>query len=104
MGDNDSASNFIFFVAGMAIGGVLALLFAPKAGSETRELIARKAGEGKEYVTNRSQELKRQAEDLVEKGKGYVAQRKEQLSAALDASIEAGKQAYQEEKAKQQRS
>ena len=101
MAENDGGSNFLFFIAGVAIGGVLALLFAPKAGSETRELIARKAEEGRDYVTNRSQELKRQAEDLVEKGKGYVAQRKEQFSAALDASIEAGKQAYQEEKLKQ---
>ena len=101
MAENEGGSNFLFFIAGVAIGGALALLFAPKSGTETRELIARKAGEGRDYVNNRSQELKRQAEGLVEKGKGFVAQRKEQLSAALDASIEAGKQAYMEEKAKQ---
>ncbi len=99
----NNGSNFVFFIAGVAIGGLLALLFAPQSGDETRELIAKKAGEGRDFVTTRSQELKRQAEDLVEKSKDYVTQRKEQLSAALDASIEAGKQAYQEEKAKTQR-
>jgi gas vesicle protein len=96
MGDNNGGSNFAFFVAGLGIGAMLALLFAPKSGEETREYLAQKAGEGRDYVAGKGRELRRQAEDFVERGKDIVAQQKEQLAAAFDA----GKQAYQEEKVK----
>jgi|SRR5712692_9507039 gas vesicle protein len=98
MGDSSNGgSNFAFFLAGLGIGAIFALLFAPKSGQETREYLVQKAGEGKDYVTTKGRELRRQAEDLVEKGKDVVTQQKEQLAAAFDA----GKQAYQDEKAKQ---
>lgn len=96
MSEDNGASKLGFFLAGVGIGAILALLFAPKSGKETRGYIAQKAGEGREYVKSKSEELRRQAEDAVEKGKDMVTKQKELLSAAL----EAGKQAYQEEKAK----
>ncbi len=94
--DNNGASKLAFLLAGMGIGVILALLFAPKSGEETRELIGRKAEESKDYVKAKGKELRKEAEELVEKAKDLVSQQKEQLSAAL----EAGKQAYHEEKAK----
>jgi gas vesicle protein len=94
--ESNGGSKLAFLLAGMGIGAILALLFAPKSGEETRELISRKAGEGRDYVKAKGLELRQDAEDLVEKAKGVVNQQKEQLSAAL----EAGKQAYHEEKAK----
>ena len=98
MSDNSgNGSNFAFFLAGLGIGAIFALLFAPKSGQETREYLAQKAEEGKDYVTARGRDLRRQAEDLVERGKDVVTQQKEQLAAAFDA----GKQAYQDEKSKQ---
>jgi gas vesicle protein len=96
MAENNGGSKVAFFLAGVGIGALLALLFAPKSGEETRNLIAQKANEGREYMTTKGKELRRQAEDLVDKGKDLVSQQKDQLQAAL----EAGKQAYQEEKAK----
>jgi gas vesicle protein len=96
MSDNNGASKVAFFLAGMGIGAILALLFAPKSGKETRDYLAQKAEEGKEYVSARGRELRKQAEGAVEKAKDVVTKQKEQLSAAL----EAGKQAYQEEKSK----
>ena len=96
MSENNGASNLGFFLAGLGIGAILALLFAPRSGKETRDYIAQKAEEGKDYVKTKTDELRRQAEDAVEKGKDLVTKQKDLLSAAL----EAGKQAYQEEKAK----
>ena len=90
------ASNAGWFLAGLGIGAVIALLFAPASGDEARDYLGRKADEGREYVTARGREVRRQAEELVEKAKELVTQQKEQLTAA----IEAGKQAYQDEKAK----
>ncbi len=96
MNENAGGSKFGFFMAGMGIGAVVALLFAPRSGKETRDMIAQRAEEGRDYVKTRSDELRKQAEDVVEKGKDLVTKQKELLSAAL----EAGKQAYQDEKAK----
>lgn len=96
MSENNGASNLGFFLAGLGIGAILALLLAPKSGKETRDYIAQKAEEGKDYVRTKTEELRQQAEEAVEKGKDLVTKQKDLLSAAL----EAGKQAYQEEKAK----
>ncbi len=97
MSDSEnSASKFAYFIAGIGFGAALALLFAPRSGQETRDLISAKANQGKDYVAAKSKEVRGQAQDMVGKAKDMVSQQKEQLSAAL----EAGKQAYQEEKAK----
>ena len=96
MSDDNGSSHLAFFLAGLGIGAILALLFAPKSGEETRKFLAEKAEEGKGYVSSKGKELRQQAEDLVEKSKDLVAKEKERLSAAL----EAGKQAYQEERSK----
>ncbi len=96
MSEENGSTKLAFFLAGMGIGAILALLFAPKSGEETREYLAGKAGEGKGYLTAKGKDLRKQAEELVEKSKDLVARQKEMLSSAL----EAGKQAYQEEKSK----
>ena len=107
MSDDNSASRMGYFLAGMGLGAVVALLFAPRSGKETRDYISQRAEEGRDYlkqraeegrefVSTRGRELRTQAEQAVDKAKDVVSKQKEQLSAAL----EAGKQAYQEEKSK----
>ncbi len=81
-----------YFFLGLGIGVAVGILFAPKSGEETRELIRGRANEGKEYLKRRSEELRESASELVERGKGAVHRQKEQVSAA----VEAGKQAYRE--------
>jgi gas vesicle protein len=96
MSENNGGTQIGFFLAGLGIGAVIALLFAPRSGKETRDYIVHKAEEGRDYVVTKTEEIRQQAEDAVEKGKDLVSKQKEMLSAAL----EAGKQAYQEEKSK----
>jgi len=96
MSEENGGSQVGFFLVGLGIGAVIALLLAPRSGKETRDIIVQKAEEGRDYVVNKSEEIRKQAEDAVEKGKDLVNKQKELLSAAL----EAGKQAYQEEKTK----
>jgi len=96
MSEENDGSRFGFFLAGLGIGAVLALLFAPRSGKETRDMIVQKAEEGRDFVITKSEEIRKQAEDAVEKGRDLVAKQKERLSAAL----EAGMQTYQEEKTK----
>lgn len=77
---------------------MVALLFAPRSGRETRDLIAQKAAEGRDRVASTSRTMSDRVTNYIDKGKEVVTSQKEQISAA----IEAGKQAYREEKAKSQ--
>lgn len=96
MSENNGASNLGFFLAGLGVGAVLALLFAPQSGKETRDLIAQRANEGRDFMASKTKELRSQAEDLVEKGKERIAKEKDRVSGAYDAA----RQAYREEKSK----
>lgn len=91
---NDNTNNVVFFLVGGAIGAAIALLFAPKSGAETRALIGDKAREGKDFLSNKSQEFKEQASTYIDKGRDVISSQKERISTAL----EAGKQAYRDEK------
>ena len=79
------------FILGVGIGGAVALLLAPKTGEQTRKLIAKKAGEGKDYVTSKGREFRGQAEELVEKGKDLVNKQRERLADALEAGKDAAR-------------
>jgi gas vesicle protein len=85
-------NKFSYFFLGLGLGVAVGLLFAPKAGSETRDLLLTKADEGKEFLKRRSNELRDTAADAMEKGKTAVTRQKDHLSAAM----EAGKQAYRD--------
>lgn len=99
----EEKSGFGYFLLGLGIGVAAGILWAPRAGEETRQLLADKAGEGADYIKNRAQEgsdyvrqrstdLKQSATDLYEQGRSSVSRHKETLSQA----VEAGKQAYRD--------
>jgi gas vesicle protein len=99
MSDNSSTtSKLAYFLIGGGIGAIIALLFAPRSGKETREMIVQKAAEGKELLSNTGRNVSGTVTTYIEKGKEIVSTQKDQIAAA----IEAGKQAYREEKAKAQ--
>jgi len=85
-------SRFSAFLLGLGIGTALGILFAPKAGDETREELRARALEGRDYVKRRGGEFRSQAEEAFEKGREKVQSQRDQLSAALDA----GRRAYRE--------
>jgi gas vesicle protein len=99
----EERSGFGYFLLGLGIGVAAGILWAPKAGEETRQLIADKAGEGADYLKSRAQEggeyvrgraddLRQSAADLYEKGRSTVQHHKDTISSA----VEAGKQAYRD--------
>jgi gas vesicle protein len=91
MADRDGNS-FVWFLAGLGVGALVGVLYAPRSGSETREALRTRAEEGRDYVRNRAREAKDQASEWVDRGKDVVTQQKEQFRAAY----EAGRQAYRE--------
>ncbi len=88
----DEQNRLSYFFLGLGLGVAVGLLFAPKSGAETRDLILSKADEGKEYLRRRTEDLRDSAGDLIEKGRNVVSQQKDQLNQA----VEAGKQAYRD--------
>ena len=91
MSDSDSNS-FAWFLAGLGIGAVVGILYAPRSGDETREALRSKANESREYMRERARQAKDQASDWVDRGREVLNQQKDQFRAAY----EAGRQAYQE--------
>ena len=108
MKESDSSSGgdkFVYFLAGAGIGAAVALLFAPKSGRETRDLIARtandsrdflsgKISEGRQFVEERGRKVGDDFTSFLDRSKEAVQRQKEQLTAAF----EAGKAAYREDK------
>ncbi|MEO8358712.1 MAG: YtxH domain-containing protein [Vicinamibacteria bacterium] len=91
--ENSSTSGVLLsFIVGGIAGAALAVLFAPRSGRETREMIADQVKDGvakgrdlKNDVVSRGERLRDDAVDFLE-------ERKERLGAA----VEAGHQAYRE--------
>jgi gas vesicle protein len=81
-----------YFFLGLGLGVAVGVLFAPKSGTETRELLKSRANDGADFVKRRSTELRDQAAEAVDRSKETLRRQKDNLSAA----VEAGKQAYRE--------
>jgi gas vesicle protein len=92
MSDRESSNSFVWFVAGMGLGALAGLLYAPRSGTETRDVLRARAEEGRDYMRSRAREARDQASEWVDRGREVVNQQKDQFRAAY----EAGRQAYQE--------
>lgn len=69
MADENYESRVIWFFAGAAIGATVALLFAPQSGRETRELIGRRANEGRDALADAGHDIAERSKELYDKGK-----------------------------------
>lgn len=69
----ENSGGFSWFLAGLGLGALIGVLYAPKSGRETREELAYGAREGTEYLKQRSKEAADQVSVAVERGKGQVA-------------------------------
>jgi gas vesicle protein len=102
--DDEGGSGFLALLLGVGVGFGLALLFAPRAGDETRQLIVEKAKEGMEYAAVAVDELKMQVEDrLCDAGEAAqqlrdrVGDTVAGLKDKVQEAVRAGQEAYREE-------
>jgi len=118
MAEDNRAQGLAWFLAGIGIGALVGILYAPKSGRETREDIAQGAREGTEYLRTKSKQAARQVgilvdkskeqlgdyvdrgrevvdrgraqwEEFVERGKSLVGDQTTRVAAAVDAGREA---------------
>ena len=83
-----AGSVVLAFLLGAVTGAAVALLYAPAAGSDTRDYLGEKAREGRERATA-----------AAEKGRQVINEGRETLSTAIERGREAYQQARAEEKA-----
>ena len=81
-----------YFLLGLGMGVAVGVLFAPKSGEETREMLRGKANEGRDYLRRRTDEVRDSANEVINRGRETLQQQRDNLAAAL----EAGKQAYRQ--------
>jgi gas vesicle protein len=81
MADDNKSYGVAWFLAGLGVGALVGILYAPKSGKETREDIANGAREGTEYLRVRTREA---AENVG----AFVDKSKEQIGVMVDKSKE----------------
>ena len=69
MSDNSTRNMLVGFLSGAVVGGVIALLYAPKPGKELRGDIRRKGGELAEDIEGYLQEAQDKARTIINEGK-----------------------------------
>lgn len=100
MAHSDESHSFLWFLTGLGIGAALGVLYAPRSGRETRDVIRGKAEEGRNLVMDRAQKARDQAEKWVDKGRDVLQQQKEHLKTAYEAGRSAYREAATEESGK----
>ena len=90
----NSEFKFPYFLVGIAVGAIAALLLAPSPGEETWKYLRERSNKGLDYLNQLVGKLRQSAEGVVRKGREIVGSHRD----AVDTATEAEKQAYQEER------
>jgi len=70
--DTNKLQGLAWFLAGLGVGALVGILYAPKSGKETREDMASGAREGTEYLRARTRQAAQEVGALVDKSKEQV--------------------------------
>lgn len=101
---NANASGVILsFLLGGLTGAALAILFAPRSGRETREMLGERLREGAERGREFRERVVSRGREILDDAGGFVHEQREAVERQRDrlaAAVEAGRQAYREEKTK----
>ncbi|MBE0644815.1 MAG: YtxH domain-containing protein [Bacteroidetes bacterium] len=126
MSDNATRNLMLGFLSGAVVGGIVALLYAPKPGKELRGELLKKGGElsddiedylqdaqekaktiineGKEKSSALITDAKRRADTLLKDAEGILSGAKHRMSEEgdrLKTAVKAGVDTYKEERDKQ---
>lgn len=103
MAENETGSGGLgWFLAGLGIGALVGVLYAPKSGRETREDLAnsaaeaqRRAAELMEQGRQRANEYAEQGRQMMEQGRQKAAELVEQGRQTAQDSIDKGREYYE---------
>jgi len=90
----NSEFKFPYFLVGIALGAIAALLLTSSPGEETWKYLRERSNKGLDYLNQHAGKLRESADAVVEKGRKFMGHQCD----AVDTHTEAEEQAYQEER------
>lgn len=96
MAHESGGNGFSWFLAGLGIGSLLGVLYAPKAGYETREELVNSAIGSSEYIKQRSREAGRSAGEYVDRGRAQVGDLVSRGRGQVDTYVDRSKGAVEQ--------
>jgi gas vesicle protein len=71
--DTDDGSNRLaWFLTGAVIGATVAMLYAPKSGKDTRQVISDKTQKGKEAISGAGKDVADASREMFDRGRKLV--------------------------------
>ena len=68
----DYSGKLMWFLTVAAIGGAVAILYAPKRGKDTREILSKTGRRGKEAIEDTGKDIADAGRDMFERGRQLV--------------------------------
>ena len=65
----DNGSSVGWFIAGVAVGATIALLYAPQSGEDTRKYIGKQTKDSREAMEASGKELMERGKELYDRGR-----------------------------------
>ena len=72
MSDESKGNGLAWFLAGLGIGALVGVLYAPKSGKDTRQFISDRAQQGKQVVSDTSKDIVDASKEMFERGRKLV--------------------------------
>jgi gas vesicle protein len=72
MAHEDTGGKVVWFMAGIAIGATVALLYAPYSGEQTRRKIVKKTQQSRDAVADSGKEMLERGKEMFERGRKIV--------------------------------
>lgn len=76
------------FLMGLGVGAGIVILFAPRSGDETRQIISGKVEEGRRYVKERMEDLRGRARETMDRGKETLVRQTDAVASAAEGAKE----------------
>ena len=93
--NDDGSSGLAWFLAGLGIGTLVGVLYAPKAGVETREDLLNSARDAQAKAADLADQARQKAGEYVEQGKQKAADLVDQGKQQAAASMDKGREYYE---------
>ena len=73
---DDNRTGILWLAAGLGLGVVVGILYAPRAGGETRKVLRSNAEQGRDRLRQHANRVRERAADWADRGRAFLDRRK----------------------------